>query len=486
MESRENFNMILYCPSTKTYSKISNKMNFNEILYSIILFDLNNPFFIEIIDNYSLFEKLMKKLNHEGEIIIRSIDIENKSQEFNIDTNFLVLKDFIFLNFNSLVFCPYFENKTKISNIGEITKINLKLFFFKNILIYYNHDRSSYFFSVINEKMHFTEIKNNKLFFQLNKNNVKGYAYKEFKDSGKVDPFISDVSDLSGNSVHSEIDNRNIFLKEGFESDSDDEMKVVRNFSRHTSVAFSPQNQFLLQEVQKIKTLNKFHGKFRLSLFYFFIFEDSFSNLEKFTKILNSEGETLKNMYLDVEIKDTKTFYARLLQYEEQINTANHELNIKQKFVKSFLDSCHKKDIFRVVSFSQFSENQNKSKKFKDRFKFILNTFQARIKEIERNLNKFKTNVKMIKQSFRILFDDSKYFYTINYGYVIFFIVLMSTLIEDVFISTSSMFGMNILVPWKYTDSYWPFIFIICVVVSVILAEFIIIYKKVLKHKDNN
>jgi hypothetical protein len=461
----EDINCCIYFPLTKTYTQISSSVEYRAIINGIILFDLSYPYFIEIRNDEKLFESIVEKLNYDGDFIKKSINLNKTEREFNIDSCFSISNDFSFLNYNLVGYSP--DTKKAFG----IKRTNLKLFMFKNVLIFYTLKKIEFIKNIFTNSLKFKFIEDYQIFFQINKNkNLKVERFMNKKmiiyENNEQEDYLSDC------------ENENILTScQGIKRKSRKKskfatVKTLRHIDEFKS-EISQRIESQLNTQKKIKESN-----FSLISFYTLFFTESLKNLESYVADLNLIGEELKSSYLDIDMNKIKEFHSRILHYEESVRDGLELIHIKEKLFIPFMNSSHK-NIIKTMSFVQFCKQNNKValKKFKQKLKFLIEGLMGRIYELQYNLEKQVTTFKMIKQSTRILYEDYKYKNSSRLKSITLVVFAILSLVEDPAQYISGLMAMNIRNPFTDVDSYGPFFMIISIITFVSLGQIYVLRK---------
>ena len=119
----------IYSTKSLTYTTIKQNDVVNNgysYLNNLILFDINSPIIIEVFGNYKMLVAILTKFNKKAYLNLKHIDLKEK---LDIDGIYRVMKDFVYINHNAL-HLKKVENKQIV-----IVKENIKLFYFKNMMI---------------------------------------------------------------------------------------------------------------------------------------------------------------------------------------------------------------------------------------------------------------------------------------------------------------------------------------------------------------
>ena len=241
---------------------------------------------------------------------------------------------------------------------------------------------------------------------------------------------------------------------------SSKEADIVRSISRfHNYEMDSKYGKKLLQKINLVNQSEDIecededespiqNREFKFEELFYCLFLSSLNNIQNFTENLHKEEIELKQTYLELTKLTRKPFYSQMSRLEECLDFATSELGIKEEFLDKI--SEEKKYIEKFY----IDDNYNNIKKFTRQFVLYLEQLIGKLRESKIILNNIETSLQMIKKTFKIILDDNHRQSDTRMSQVMFYLMVISTLLIPIFI-IASMLTMNVKIPIsKVTDTH--------------------------------
>jgi Mg2+ and Co2+ transporter CorA len=405
--------VILYDPINHTYTKITNYTT------AEILFIIND----KLADNF-----LIVQIDNDKELYEEVIKLRFKADFDNIYKMFDLKLDYCFSPIHDLL-CFNLSVLTNIFN-DEVEKYLLQIFFYNKGLYIINKDSCKEILKIFIDKFNFIEVNQNEFFLrtEIKKNNkINNIDYKSLVMLGvEMNGITLDDRNLRKNKKRRGV--------------------VINNEKRELNEIYIEEKNFSTDDL------------------IYWLFTFSIEKLEGFTLSLEKEVDDLKSVYLDLSQNERKDFLQKIHKLEVSMQLARQETTIKKKFLK------HSKSQFKV--YNKLSNNFY----FKNSFNFFIELMISKVSQIEIRFEKLENIIKMIKQNFSIILEYKTEKQNNKTNTIMKVLTILTTIYSPINI-VSGLWGMNIQVPFKDTDSYWPFLGMIMFFMTILVLQLMIIKK---------
>jgi hypothetical protein len=477
----------IFSPKFHSFTHIKEDTYKEMMIKNLVLFDLNHPIIIDIYADLDLFLILLRKFNKKGNFMLKHINLIKK---FEVDGLYQVMKDFVYINYNAL----HLKNDFSKSVVSLIEKENVKIFYFKNLMICFNLElkenyRDSFISNILIEQMKFIYIKESEKFYEINKkkkslqkgvslddNTIYEYEVEEEQDG---DIYINNMNiplvnyrlqDSQFNCNNEISDSFDLGLSNMSQSDSkikSDTMKLIKK------------EEDILKILQSRKS-NQI-SKFNFLNFYVNLFSYSLRSLIHFTDNLISEGKELEDMYLIIGKKEKSNFFKKVLSHEEKIHTILEEIKIKFSFLESLTLEGENKSNRSVMKMCFMEERQflifSEFNSYKEKFNLLIRSLLGKLKDVEMNLKKQINITEMIVKTLKIIQDDEKYIRDrqLNILFVV-MTIIQFLLTPGIFLQ--AWFSVNIKVPLASEfENFFPFSGIVLFMIIIPIGQLYVFYK---------
>ena len=191
----------------------------------------------------------------------------------------------------------------------------------------------------------------------------------------------------------------------------------------------------------------------------YFIFILSIDRLEELAHDIKKEAKTLQGIYISLG-NEIKEFYRRLDRLESEISDIYSSIDNKTNF---FYKS---KKFF--IAFNNSSENVF----FKDDFNFSMDLMLGRVISLGLKFKQLREIVRLIKENFSIIIEASENEKSGILNSTFKALTIIATFFY-VFGFIPVLFGMNLKIPFKELDNYWPFFVVILITLGMTFAQLI-------------
>jgi magnesium transporter len=175
------------------------------------------------------------------------------------------------------------------------------------------------------------------------------------------------------------------------------------------------------------------------------------------------ESKSIKKIYLEISENERKDFYRRIECIDIFTFLIRNETSSKRRFIE-------------FMSKNYFTDSVNDKRYFYKKSVFLMELLLAKTKQIEIQFNKIKFISEMVKENYNIILEDNSKKNKDRLNQITQIISLMSVLFMP-FTFISSIFGMNIKLPFVEWDSLIPF-FIVIAIMIIVFCVHIIVFKR--------
>jgi Mg2+ and Co2+ transporter CorA len=442
--------VIFYSPVHMTFTQIE-KYKTKEIMSIFTSYQKENFFIIEINNDYTLYEELLKfQFQSEFENIYKLFDLK---------------LDYCFSPVDGLL-C---FNLSVLTNIecDEIEKFLIQIFFTENGVYIINKDDCHHILNTFKKKFNFKEQPTEEFFESASKVDRKSFLINDIsleekqrknnqeKEStirssillNKRDSFKHTAKIIKPMIISDENCNDNItnLLNSTMKESPDEKFEIIS----------SQIQRFSKEKPGKKIILNNFSTD---DLIYHLLVM-SLDRLEEFADSLIKEAESLKGIYLELSEKERKDFFRRIHNMEISLQLIFSETIIKKKFLK------HSKAQFKI--YNKLSQNFY----FKKTFNFFIELMISKVTQLEITFEKLENTIRMIKENYSIIIEDNTEKQNIKLNFVMKVLAMVSTLYIPLNL-LPNIFGMNVKLPFQEYDNYWPFFGILSLAILLVIIIF--------------
>lgn len=487
----------IFSPRNMNYTVIPNKYNLELLVKQLVLFDLNHPIIIDIENNLPLFLILQKKFNKRGNCMLKHINLTDK---YEVDGIFQIMKDFVYINYNPVHVC---------SSYTAIRRENVKLFYFKNLMICYSKSESiSLVSKILIDHMKLKFVKNPENFFEEGKKKkINIYDKRIIGSLGTIGNTPIPVS-LDDNTIYESDqehqEDAEIFMKSSHSNfNFNEEISNSLNIILHSDSKLNSDTVNLYRNGQEMMSLikssnyrinshsqiknSRFFPKFNFLNFYLNLFSHAIKSLVLYGDKLITEGELLKDKYLIIEKDQKSQFLKSLLIHQEKIEILLEEIKIKYSFMQNLsLDEGEPSlKSYKSVLKMSFIEETNCTSRFnykrdfntfKEKFNFLIKSFLGKLKDMEMNMKKQINTSEMMIKTLKIIQDDDKYMRDRKLNILFVIMTIFQFLLLPV-LFTQAWFSVNIKIPMGEVQSLLPYVFLILIMVSMPAGQLYVFYR---------
>ena len=422
--------VFLYCPETITYSKFTN-YNPKELL-SILdkKFENNIKFIMQINFNQNLYGEIIKSILKTDtflEYIIKIFDSK-------LDYCFNSLESILCFNISQITDCRFEYSKTINTNPIQFLIHKSGIFIMNKEC---NEELSKQIIDLFSFKL--TEFSMTE--FNNNINELKSAGIFAMKPSN-----FKSRKNLNNINLLNNLDNLA----------NSNKLVRINTLSSGTSRSFNSVDDVEPEEVFSVEKL------------IYMLFLISINKIDEFYKLLSekSNAEVLKNTYKSKNYIENKK--SQFNDFMEKIvfvkKIAFQHITSKISFLHTLLEEL-----------SNFN-SQNEFYFYKLNFQFYIESLLAKLSLIEVNLKELSNKNDLLYQQYLIEIEKSTQAYKNKVNNIMKILTIFSVLYGSVNI-VPTIWGMNIKVPLKDVDNYWPFFGGVVFLIGLMFLQLYIFYK---------
>lgn len=237
-----------------------------------------------------------------------------------------------------------------------------------------------------------------------------------------------------------------------------DSLHGTNNLSR----GFTPKSLFSNSESNS-EHMNFPKKEFSIECLLYCLINISIKKLKNIVQDVYKDAKSIKKIYTEISENERKDFYKRIECIDIFTVLIKNETFSKRRFIEFI---CKK----------YYSEAGEDKYYFNSKSVFLLELLLAKTKQIEILFNKVKFLSEMVKENYNIILEDNAKKNKDRLNQITQIISLMSVLFMP-FNCISSIFGMNIKLPFVEWDSLIPFFIIIALMIAVFCVH-ICVFKR--------